>query len=94
MTPEERLYRGSRAKEIIESDAFQEAFSAIEAAVIDQWKTSPARDESGRQNLWQYLRLLEKVKLNLQTTMETGRLAQLDLNHKATLKDRLRAVIG
>ena len=94
MTPEERLYRGSRAKEIIESDVFQEAFSAIEAEVIDQWKTSPARDESGRQNLWQYLRLLEKVKLNLQTTMETGRLAQLDLNHKATLKDRLRAVIG
>ena len=72
MTPEERLYRGARAKEIIESDVFQDAFTAIETEVIDQWKNSPARDEAGRQNLWQYLKLLEKLRAYLQSTMETG----------------------
>ena len=94
MTPEERIYRGARAKEIIESDVFQDAFTAIETEVIEQWKNSPARDEAGRQSLWQYLKLLEKLRANLQSTMETGKLAQLDLLHKESLRDRLRAVIG
>ena len=91
MTLEARLYDGNRAKEILESDVFIGAFDAIETEVIEQWTNSPARDQAGRESLWQYLMLLRKVKTHLVTTMETGKLAALDLQHKQTILQRVRA---
>ena len=91
MTLEARLYDGNRAKEILDSEIFTGAFDAIEAEVIEQWTNSPARDQDGRERLWSYLMLLRKVKTHLVTTMETGKLASLDLQHKQTLLQRVKA---
>ena len=87
---EERLYLGDRAREVIENEAFIAAFEATEKEVVDQWMQSPARDQDGREKLWQYLSMLRKVKANLQTTLETGKLAQLELQHKRTMADKAR----
>ena len=89
-TLEQRLYLGDRAGEVLENEAFIAAFEAIEKDVIEQWSNSPARDEAGRQSLWQYLQMARKFKANLQTTMETGKLAKLELQHKQTLADKAR----
>ena len=89
-TLEQRLYLGDRAKEILENEAFVAAFEATEKEVIDQWTNSPARDADGREKLWQYLMMLRKVKANLQQTLETGKLAQLELKHLQSLKDKAR----
>lgn len=89
MTPEERIYNGNRAQEVLENEAFQQAFADIENEVITQWTESPARDEAGRERLWTYLMLLRKVKTHLQTTLETGKLAELEMEHKRSLKDRV-----
>ena len=89
-TLEERLYLGDRAREVIENEAFIAAFDATEKEVIEQWMQSPARDQDGREKLWQYLSMLRKVKANIQTTLETGKLAQLDLQHKRTMADKAR----
>ena len=64
----------------------------IEAEVIDKWKNSPARDQAGRESLWTYLQLLQKLKAQLTSTMESGKLAALDLQHAQTMKDKLRKV--
>ena len=90
MTLEERLYLGDRAREVIENEAFIAAFDATEKEVIEQWMQSPARDQDGREKLWQYLSMLRKVKANLQTTLETGKLAQLELQHKRTMAEKAR----
>ena len=90
MTLEERLYLGDRAREVIENEAFIAAFEATEKEVVDQWMQSPARDQDGREKLWQYLSMLRKVKANLQTTLETGKLAQLELQHKRTMAEKAR----
>ena len=87
---EQRLYSGDRAREVLENEAFIAAFEAIEKEVIDQWTNSPARDEAGREKLWSYLHLLRKVRTHLQSTLETGKLAQLELQHQQTLTDRAR----
>ena len=89
MTPEQRIYNGDRANEVLENEAFQQAFDDIENEVIEQWKNSPARDEAGREKLWTYLMLLKKLKAQITTTLETGKLAKLDLEHKKSLKERL-----
>lgn len=89
-TLEQRLYSGDRAREVLENEAYIAAFEAIEKEVIEQWTNSPARDVEGREKLWSYLHLLKKVQTHLQSTLETGKLAQLELQHQQTLADRAR----
>jgi len=93
-TLDQRLYVGDRAKEVLENEAFVAAFEASEQEVIEQWTNSPARDAEGREKLWQYLMLLRKVKANLQSTLETGKLAKLELQHQQGLIDRAKNWIG
>lgn len=89
-TLEQRLFLGDRAKEVLENEAFIAAFEATEKEVIEQWTNSPARDQEGREKLWQYLMLLRKVRASLQSTLETGKLAKLELQHKQGLADKAR----
>lgn len=84
-TIEERIYDANRAKEVLENEAFQQAFADIEQEVIEQWKSSPARDEAGREKLWMYLSMLRKVKTHLETTLESGKLAGLEIEHRQGL---------
>lgn len=88
---EQRLYDGNRANEILENEVFQQVFSDIELEVIESWTNSPVRDQEGREKLWQYLTLLRKVKARLTTTLETGKLAQMDLQHQQSLYDKAKA---
>ena len=90
MAIEQNLYNGNRAKEVLENEQFTAAFEAIEKELIDAWKTSPQRDAEGRERIHQYLTLLAKVKSHLVSTMESGKLAELEVRHKQTLFDRAR----
>lgn len=91
-TLEERLYQGNRAREILENEAFISAYEVIEKDVIEQWTSSPARDAEGRERLWTYLQMLRKLKAQITQTLETGQLAQLELQHKQTLIDRAKKI--
>lgn len=88
MSLEENLHRGDRAKEILENEEFTAALQAIEDEVITQWKNSPARDAEGRERLWTYLMMVQKFKAQLTQTLETGKLAKLELQHKQTMAER------
>jgi len=90
MEIEERLHKGSRAKEVLENEEFIAAFSMIEQELVTQWTESPARDQDGREKLWQFLQMLRKVRSTLETTMQTGMLAKKELEHRETVRDRLR----
>ena len=89
-TIEERIYNGDRAREVLDNEAFQWAFEETEKEILQKWMDSPARDADGRERLWQYLTLLRKVKANLVSTLETGKLAKLDLQHKQTMFEKTR----
>lgn len=88
---EERIYDANRAKEVLENPAFEGAFGLIEQELVDAWKTSPQRDEEGRQRIFVALTMLRRVKASLQTTLETGKLAMKELEHKQSLAQRLTA---
>jgi len=90
MTIEQQLHDGSRAKEILENEQFNASFDAIEQELLTAWKTSPQRDAEGREKLFQYLTLLGKVKSHLVSTLESGKLAELELTHRQTMYDRAR----
>lgn len=94
MTLEQRLFQGDQAKLILENEAFIAAYEAIEKDVIEQWTNSPARDPDGREKLWTYLQMLRKLKAQLTTTLETGKLAKMDLRHQQSLYDKARGMLS
>jgi hypothetical protein len=93
-TLEQRLSQGNLAREVLENEVFNSAFDAIEQEIIEQWKSAPVRDEEGREKLYLMLKMGQKFKLALQSTMETGKLAQAELQHKQSMLDRAKSWIG
>ncbi len=91
---EQRIYDGNRAKEILDNEVFIQVFADIEQELFDAWKQSPARDQEGRERIHQYQSMLQKVKTHLVSTMETGKLAQLDIQHSQSLLERTKGWIG
>lgn len=89
-TIEERIYSGARAKDILDNEVFQQVFADIEQELFKAWTESPVRDAEGRELIHQYQAMLRKLKSQLQTTFETGKLAQLDLEHKKTIAQRAK----
>ena len=88
-TIEQRIYDANRAKEVLENEAFNAAFNDTEKEITEQWINSPARDAEGREKLHSYLMLLRKVKAHLTYSLETGKLATLDLEHQKSLLERI-----
>lgn len=94
MTPERQIYIANRAKEVLENEAYLEAFALIQTEIETQWRTSPARDTDGRERLWVMLSLLSKLRATLETTMQSGNLAAADLQHKRTMMQRANDWLG
>jgi hypothetical protein len=94
MELENRINRGSRAKEVIENEIYQEAFEALEQEILTQWGESPARDQEGREKLYLMLGITRRVKGILQTVMETGKLAEVELLHRQTMLDRAKETLA
>lgn len=95
MTDEERLHRGNRAREVLENEEFQAAFTAIDEELTTAWKTSPQRDEAGRERLFICLTMLGKIKLALETTVDSGKLSLLNLQHQnPTMQQESRRFLG
>jgi hypothetical protein len=90
MTPEREIYLANRAKEVLENEAYLDAFALIKTEIENQWRSSPARDAEGREKLWLMQSLLTRLQATLETTMQSGKLAAADVQHKRTMAQRLK----
>lgn len=89
-TLEERIYDGNRARECLENEAFNCAFESIEQELTNAWRTSPARDEAGREKIFLTLQLLTKLKAALTGSLETGKLAEVERIYQQSLMERAK----
>lgn len=89
-TLEERIYDGNRARECLENEQFIRAFESIEQELTNAWRTSPARDEAGREKIFLTLQLLTKLKATLTSSLETGKLAEVERIYQQSLMDRVK----
>ena len=87
MTPQQKVYDAERAKNVLENDVFQQVFADIEQELIEQWKSSNSAVD--REKTHQYIQLLSLFKTRLMTTFETGKLAQVQLTHERSRRERL-----
>jgi hypothetical protein len=94
---EERLYAGDRAREVLENEVFTQVFADIESDLIESWRNIPASDTEhhlrSRERIHLSLTLLGKVKACIVQTLETGKLAKLELEHKRSMSERLKGAI-
>jgi hypothetical protein len=75
MTADDEIRRGVRAQAILADPLVEEAFAALEAQCIDEWRRAPARDVEGRERLWLMLKLAERLQQHFASLVENGRLA-------------------
>jgi hypothetical protein len=62
--------------------------------LTEQWKTSPARDQDGREKLWLMLKLLDKVHLCLQSSLDSGKLAAKELEYQESMAKKAKGWLG
>jgi hypothetical protein len=86
--------RANAAREVTEHPLYIEAFEAYRARLMDEWQASPARDKEGREHLWLMLKTAQAVQNHLQTIMQTGQMASLQLEQKRSMLDKARQWTG
>ena len=67
--------RGHNALMLLNNELLQEALTAIDKEVMEQWIACPARDKEGKEALWQLIKTSRKFKDILTGYVETGKLA-------------------
>lgn len=91
-TLEKQLYDANRAREVLENEVFIQVWADVEQELTKAWLESPARDVEGREKIFLTLQMLRKLHRAVETSLETGKLAQKELEHKQTLADRAKEI--
>lgn len=76
---ERDIFRGEQAARLLNDELLQEAFATIERECTDQWLQSPERDIEGRERLRLTIKCLHRLRLELQSVLDTGQMAKLSL---------------
>lgn len=75
------MARGNRASALLQDELLNEAFDRLEAEYFKGWKDSKPDDEKGRERAFVAISLLNGLRGHLRRVMETGHLAQQDLEY-------------
>ena len=86
MSPEEEIKRAERARQILNDDIFSEAVNQIREALFRGIRDSAFKDDELREKLCQRYAILEDLLGQLHSTMETGQLAQAELERQSLLQ--------
>lgn len=79
---EKEISRGSKAKQILEEPLFIEAVQKVRTELMNEWLNSDDKNSEQRENIFRMRRMLEVVLMQLQTVMETGKLAKQKQSEK------------
>ncbi len=73
---EDKISRGSRAKQIIEDPLWVEAFDALDTRYETEWRSSAETDTAKRESMYMRLKVLEDVKLHFEEAVTSGKVAK------------------
>lgn len=71
---EAALRRARQASDLMENEALQKAFSAIESHYIEAWMSSSPTQSELRDQAYMQLFALQQFRRQLQTFLETGKI--------------------
>ena len=76
---ETQLRRGKRAQVLLNDPLLKQAFEDLLETYKDEIFNTNFADDEKRRSLWMAYNMLDKIRGHLQTIMESGKLAQKDL---------------
>lgn len=99
MTEHQLLQRGIDANQVLNNEAFKDAFTVLRSAVVEEWKKCPVRDQDGALLLLQLAKLTDKFESILVGMVESGKMAkhQIDLRelrNESKARNFMRRVVG
>ena len=68
--------RARRAQSLLNDPLIKEAFETLEKDLLATWKQSGTGDKETRESLWLAMRLLDRLRIHLQSILETGQMAE------------------
>jgi len=80
MDKEKEIQRGQQAKRILEDPIYIEALQKVSQELDQEWINSPIRDTEGREKIYMMRKMLGVLHVQLQSVMETGKLASKQIN--------------
>lgn len=83
MSLEQEFSDGERARLLMEQ--IKPYFGMVREAIIQQWEASPVRDKEGQSELRLMLKLLKDLEGNINTVIDTGKLAKIEIEGKNNL---------
>ena len=91
MNQEQEIRRGFEAERLMEEPLLKEAFTAIEARIVDELKRVNVGSRDMQRDLIVTLQLLNGLKRHIAEHIDTGKLARIA---KESTRDRIRRVVG
>ncbi len=88
MNPE--IVRGAEAENLVNNPLYKGAIEAVRAGIISSMNQSPFGDEKTHNRLVISLQLLNQIEKQLKDHIQTGRMAEMQINESLT--DRIRRV--
>jgi len=80
---EYEIRRGERAEALLQDELLNDALETIKQGYMEKWLDSPERDVEGRERLRLMVKTVDRLKSELQTVLDTGKIA------KQTLRQRI-----
>lgn len=75
--------KSAQAQQLLDNPLFNEALLKIETDLITAWRSTPARDQEGRERCWNALQQAGKIKGYFEAVLNDGKLAAAQLKELA-----------
>lgn len=86
MKPEDEIIRAQEARRILESDVYIEAWQGIKDGIVRAMSDAPIGDEKTHHKLVIALQIVNKLQKELETIVQTGRMAEIELEKKSLMQ--------
>jgi hypothetical protein len=77
------LAEGQRAERLMEE--LSPYFDMVKTAIVQKWETSPISDKEGQHELRLMRKLLTDLEANIKTTIDTGKMAQIQIEQESMI---------
>lgn len=72
--------RAAKARQIVDSPLWLEAWTTLEAKLTDAWKSSPTGMAERRELIYMQLRAAAEVRGYIEDVLQTGQLAEMQID--------------
>ncbi len=87
----EEVRRAAQAEVLLTDELLIDTLDGIEAEILSLWENCPVRDVAGREHLWLQYRTAKKFRGILKSTLETGKMAKMQLDRP--IMDKVRGLL-